>query len=683
MGLFDKLKEMYEDEMNLYRENKKKTSGSTNAEFDPLDVPIFEESQTKVNNLPKLRRVTPTRPPESVHNNTGSEFDVPNAKDFIKNIIEEKDTVSEKTEEETVNVPIDTESVTVPYVLAETESSEVTNTESEDADESITVELVEDAESDTADEFAETVIQEAAEEEKSVITAESSDEKTVEKTVVIPEKSEPKAEKEPEIQIEEVHDGGLYDGLSSAQKKSVKRNVLALGNAAAIFTVIGLGFIYLNFLPKSTVSNEENRNLTEKPKFSVMSYIKGEYTEQYADYFEDTVPNRSAIKKFISTKLMPLKGISGGDDSIVIYGNTFENQKKNKNKNENSDSAETTAATLVTKQISTISAAVQSSSHNETQTTAVTTTEAATTEDQGPVREEEANGEITNSIVVVNKRGIMLYGGGWGYEYTYADNVNAFKAAVGDSMNVYSMVIPTQVSFYLPVNYSDFTESETDDIKHITDSLVGVKNVDAYSALLKHKDEAIYSRTDHHWQPLGAYYAAEEFAKVAGVPFADMSSYDKVTLEGFVGTLYGFTENADLLNNPENFIYYSPKQSVGVTKYTTYFTDPQVSDLFIDADFLSNSSYYLSFGMDDCITHIHTNTNNGRTLVIFKDSYGNALPSVLTYSFENIYLCDARYFDINSVDFCYNVGATDVLYTMNIFSAVSGNGDGILNNMYK
>ena len=58
---------------------------------------------------------------------------------------------------------------------------------------------------------------------------------------------------------------------------------------------------------------------------------------------------------------------------------------------------------------------------------------------------------------------------------------------------------------------------------------------------------------------------------------------------------------------------------------------------------------------------------------MFKDSYGNALIPWLTSSFEDIYVVDIRYFKKNAVKYIKNVGATDVLFAMNTFSATGGN----------
>ncbi len=450
------------------------------------------------------------------------------------------------------------------------------------------------------------------------------------------------------------------------ERKFVLSNYIALFNIIILLGIFGFGFVYLMFFKHETIAEDENRYLAKFPEFSLSSYLSGEYTEGVANYFDDTVHNRTKIKQFIATKLMPLKGRQYGDDGVELHGIAFEH-----------DTEITTSAAVTTSVTTTASATTGTGTSTESsaETTIATTTLPSAID---PAAE---NGEVTNNILIVNNRGISLYGGGQGRELEYASYINAYKEALGDGVNVYSMVLPTSSAFYLPENYQNLSYSEKDDFDKIAAALVGVKPVDAYTALLAHKSEAIYSRTDHHWQALGAYYAAQEFAGAADVPFADLSEYETVTLPGYVGTLYNYTKSAALLNNPEDFVYYVPNTNVTVTQYTPSFTDPINVPLFNDPQYLSSSNYYMVFGGDDRIAHVNTECKNGRTLVIFKDSYGNALLPVLTSSFENIYLCDIRYFELNAIDFIKEVGATDLLFTMCSYSAVGGNRACIYNNL--
>ena len=435
-----------------------------------------------------------------------------------------------------------------------------------------------------------------------------------------------------------------------AQRFSKTIGVSLLSGVVVVLAVV------LLLAPRSTISYEENRVLAEKPKFSLTSLLDGSYTSGWSEYYNDTVPFRSKLKKTISA-MMQWTGVQSEEDT-VFFGNVSQVKKKTTTPVATTESVETTVA-------------VAAAGNDETNTEpAVTTTVVTTTEDPN----DEPAAEIGEGIILDHKRAVCVYGGSFSVGQDYAETLNAYQQDLGSNVQVYSLVAPTAVSYYLPEEYANYTASETENIDNINSYLNGVKPVDVYNALKPHTAEAIYARTDHHWLPLGAYYAAEAFAKVADVPFASLSDYDTATKKDYVGSMYTYTESAVLLDNPEEFTYYIPKNKYKTTYYSTSFTDPTEGDLLMNLDGYDNSMYYLVFmGGDDKITHVETDCKNGRTLVIFKDSYGNALVPCLTSSFENIYVCDMRYFELNAIDFCKQVGCTDLLFAMNTFSATGGN----------
>lgn len=435
-----------------------------------------------------------------------------------------------------------------------------------------------------------------------------------------------------------------------AQRFSKTIGVSLLSGVVVVLAVV------LLLAPRSTISYEENRVLAEKPKFSLTSLLDGSYTSGWSEYYNDTVPFRSKLKKTISA-MMQWTGVQSEEDT-VFFGNVSQVKKKTTTPVATTESVETTVA-------------VAAAGNDETNTEpAVTTTVVTTTEDPN----DEPAAEIGEGIILDHKRAVCVYGGSFSVGQDYAETLNVYQQDLGSDVQVYSLVAPTAVSYYLPEEYANYTASETENIDNINSYLNSVKPVDAYNALKPHTAEAIYARTDHHWLPLGAYYAAEAFAKVADVPFASLSDYDTATKKDYVGSMYTYTESAVLLDNPEEFTYYIPKNKYKTTYYSTSFTDPTEGDLLMNLDGYDNSMYYLVFmGGDDKITHVETDCKNGRTLVIFKDSYGNALVPCLTSSFENIYVCDMRYFELNAIDFCKQVGCTDLLFAMNTFSATGGN----------
>ena len=315
---------------------------------------------------------------------------------------------------------------------------------------------------------------------------------------------------------------------------------------------------------------------------------------------------------------------------------------------------------------------------SEAETTAADTEESTT---PAPVTDVDSYRVIGDNGILVagmdgHYRGIMFYGGTYGYCDQYVTDVKAFQSALPE-VTVYSMVIPTSVDFYNPEEYSGYTELQKDKIEYIENELknTGVTNIKVYDTLSKHTNEEIYSRTDHHWMPLGAYYAAQVFCKDAGVKVPDISKYRKETCGGYVGSMYYYSSDVNLYNDPEqSTVYYSPNEDkLTTTYYNRYYSNGYDSNLFLCND---ASYYYLTFlGSDDLIAHIKTNASTGRNLVVIKESYGNALIPFFTESFDNIYVLDLRYCEVNAINFCKEVGATDLLFANCAYTVAGGNCD--------
>ena len=408
---------------------------------------------------------------------------------------------------------------------------------------------------------------------------------------------------------------------------------------------------------RPTVSMEENRTLAKMPEISVDNYLDGSLTGGIAEYYNDTVPFRSTLKGWIQN-LRKGFGLSG---SAVIIGNVPAQQQPTE-----TEPAETTvtAAATTTTQLS------------EATLTTISSAATTTAAEETPA-EPEREGELSNNILIVDNRGIMLFGGWETMGEDYANILNRYQEQLPD-VSMYSMVVPTVCSFYTPEEFQHLVTSEKANIDYINTCLNGVKPVDAYGALEKHKDEPIFMRTDHHWSSLGAFYAAEEFSAAARVPFARLDEYERHSKEGYVGTLYGFSNNIILKENPEEFFWFVPKANYTTTYYNRSFESPYEASLFMDIENTAPVSWYMTYmSGDDHIVKVDTEMKNGRRLCIIKDSYGNALIPFLTSSFESIYVVDMRYFNLNAISFMREQGITDILFAMNSFSANGGNAKAI------
>ncbi|MCM1299434.1 MAG: DHHW family protein [Firmicutes bacterium] len=432
--------------------------------------------------------------------------------------------------------------------------------------------------------------------------------------------------------------------------------------------------VMLLFFERPTVSETEKRTLAEFPEFSFDSFFKGEYTEGVSNWFNDTVPFRDGFKD-ISNTLVKNMGVSMG--GVVINGAPMKVVDK---------TPAVTEAPVIQTEEKNPAAADQSGENNSgsQQTQAAQT--AADTEAlaQAPVeadRPQGENAEVVNgqAIYKLGDRwyGVQLYGGGYNQD-KYIKSVNDFAEDLDGIAKVYSMIPPTNGDFYCPEGFEDYNASQLKDIRYMEAGLSDkVTSVDCYTALSQHTDEYIYFRTDHHWQPLGAYYAAEQFAKAAGVPFLELSetNFETCVIDDFIGSLYGTTGRAEMMDADE-LIYYIPNNDFSTYYYDIYYKD-EFKYPFFQKDQHGKGAYCVFMGGDNKIVRVDTDVDNDRVLLVFKDSYGNAEIPFYFNSFKSVYICDVRYFGLNAVDFIKEQGVTDVLFTMCTFSAAGGNCDGI------
>ncbi|MCI9607497.1 MAG: hypothetical protein HFJ94_04910 [Muribaculaceae bacterium] len=277
-----------------------------------------------------------------------------------------------------------------------------------------------------------------------------------------------------------------------------------------------------------------------------------------------------------------------------------------------------------------------------------------------------------------NVRAFETFGGTLASARSYADAVNSYHNAFPD-INIWVMPIPTACAFYTPDAAADIPKSTHSFIRELLNSLnPAITGIDIYPALAEHVAEPIYSRTDHHWAPLGAYYAAEAFAAVAGLDFEPIEMFDTVVVKDYVGTMYRFSASPAVKNAPEDFVYYVPvNQPVDVT-YTTYKLDKKRRNVISESEPHSGSffvpmqgvaTYSTFMGGDSKLTKIVTANKNGRRLAILKDSFGNALPPFLFSAFEEIHVIDCRYFTPNIKDYIAGNSITDILFANNVTHA--------------
>lgn len=287
-----------------------------------------------------------------------------------------------------------------------------------------------------------------------------------------------------------------------------------------------------------------------------------------------------------------------------------------------------------------------------------------------PVRPISGDGTISGAELILDSgRSIMLSSTSAENGANYASSVNKYKETF-PNIKMYSLIVPTAISYYLPEKFKQYDPDEKGHIDGINAQLKDITPVDVYSVLAKHTDEPIYFNTDHHWTQLGAFYGAEEFAKTAGVDFKPLSEFDEKDGGEFIGSAYGNSgEDARVKALAERFIYYVPKSDFSTTFYDLDGTNETPFFYFAPpGELTSFGKYSLYMYGDGHIVHLNTSCKNGRRLLILKEAFANPFCCNLVNSFEDIWIADIKYMKTTATKLINENNITDLLFCLSTYS---------------
>ncbi len=423
-----------------------------------------------------------------------------------------------------------------------------------------------------------------------------------------------------------------------------------------------LGLLVLGVLAvamiKPTFSEVEKRELAAQPVPTVETVFSGQFMKDFTAWFADTFPWRD---HFINTGhlVSNLRGIR--PDEVKVY----------ESKPAAPPAEESSSSRPAEKQPA---EAPQQEKPQQAESAAEVESLLPSGQDHIEVNTEydDAVGYLMdNGILVFEDRAVNLFGGNKSVASYYAETINSYLEEIDPSVQVYNMVVPCSSEFYLPDRYQSSSNSQWDNIKSIYDQLdERVKAVDAYNALAAHIDEYVYFRTDHHWTALGAYYAYEAFCRQAGFTPVPLEEMEARTREGFLGTFYTQTGDPVLQQNPDSLTYY-----ILDLQYESYLRMKDQPENFVKMQGIwgeiasMTNSYSIFLYGDYPLEKIVTENQNGRKIVVVKESYGNAFVPFLLSHYQEIYVVDQRYFQTSLIDLLEAEGVTDLLFLNNAFAA--------------
>lgn len=263
---------------------------------------------------------------------------------------------------------------------------------------------------------------------------------------------------------------------------------------------------------------------------------------------------------------------------------------------------------------------------------------------------------------------------------SYAAVIN--KAAENiPSVNVYAVVVPTAAEFYAP---KSMYPNQLAGMKTLYAALSDkVTPVNVYDALKSHASEKIYFGTDHHWTQRGAYYAYKEFIESTGEEIASLESFENIPSYSYVGSLAGFSKGTAveriMRDNPDILERFMPKYATVGTVFADQNLKKKTAE--VKAVNTNSNSYSCFIGGDGPVTVFKTDAPSEKTIVIVKESFGNAFAVWAMNNYKTVYVIDPRKFNgfggnnekMNLKTFCTNVGCDDLVF-INYPVAVSSSG---------
>ncbi len=190
------------------------------------------------------------------------------------------------------------------------------------------------------------------------------------------------------------------------------------------------------------------------------------------------------------------------------------------------------------------------------------------------------------------------------------------------------------------------------------------QRISVSDVLNAHNTEYIYYRTDHHWTTLGAYYAYVDWAQSMGLEALPQKEFQITAASStFFGTTYakvrtGGRADTISLYEAENGPEYKLDYNMGEFQ----------SDSFYDTSKLEGDDpYSVFFGGNQAMVDIQAvlPDENGKTLLIIKDSFGNCFAPLAANHYDRTIVLDLRYVNIPVSRLLKMYPADDILILYN------------------
>jgi hypothetical protein len=410
----------------------------------------------------------------------------------------------------------------------------------------------------------------------------------------------------------------------------------------AVIAILGASFFVME---KQAFSEDENRLLAEPPKLYKDGSINGRFYYDMQAYYTDAFPFRSqflAVNRGLASAYA-LGRLGNGDDVTFVV---IDNANK---ETDGTVPAETPPVTPVTPAPS---------------APPVTPVMPAPTVTPAPIEEPVDLG--VSSIPIVGDRAFELFIYAEPRTTAYAATVNELAEQCG--VPAYVVLPPSASELYLPEKYRTADNEQGQAFDRLGELITEAALVDMRDAFARSKDDYIYFRTDHHWTADGAYLAYEAFCEATGNVPQERASMVSGRVDGFLGSLYkAVAQNPSaerLRANPDYLRYYLPVYETEIYNYQSPRMQNGERRELIYTDYSQTSNLYnMFFGGDMQLMHMKSEVNNGKSIMVVRDSYGHAFLPYLANNYEDVYAIEPRYFTrFDLAEFVKSNGIDELLF---------------------
>ena len=245
-----------------------------------------------------------------------------------------------------------------------------------------------------------------------------------------------------------------------------------------------------------------------------------------------------------------------------------------------------------------------------------------------------------NNGIVYGKDGYM-FSKFYEFDQEYLrDNLSAvYKFCKNTGGMPIVMVVPSAycaLDDYLPNGLPTVDESSY--INYINEffsdcaTVINVKN-----ALTVDSEKYIYYRTDHHWTTYGAYIGYSQMAATLGLNVAEYGSFDKTTVQDFLGTSYNKSKYAFAEPDTLEVVNVDATITIGDNTYEGLFNPEMLDKRDKYAGFI-----YGNNGISVIESEYSPNKRN--SILVVKDSFANSMVPFLTQNYNKITVVDPRYY---------------------------------------